>query len=168
MLGSQLKFPILMMCLCALVISAPFAYGAKSDESGDTSVLFGNHLCPISGDPVDPETFAVYEDADNHVYGRIYTCCGGCVKKAEANAAELYKKYYLTDENGKKVDPVDLKNEKCPISGHDVTDAGTIEYNGLIVHHCCAKCPAKFLENPDENLAKLAPDELKEKYEMKE
>ncbi len=102
------------------------------------------------------------------MYGRIYTCCGGCVKKAEEKAAELYKKLYLTDaKTEKEVEPVDLKNEKCPISGGDVSDAGRIQYNGMIVGHCCDKCPTKFLMDPETNLAKLVNDEIKEKYELK-
>lgn len=171
MLGSRLKYGLPFLVIFALIASIPFAFGAKPEDSGDEKELthlFGNHECPVSGEPVDPTQFAEYKDEEGKVHGRIYTCCGGCIKKAEAEAAELYKKYYLTDsETGKEIEPVDLKNEKCPISGGDVSEAGMIEYNGLIVGHCCAKCPAKFLEDPDVHLSKLAPDEIKEKYELK-
>jgi hypothetical protein len=171
MFRSRWKESLFLLCVCALVIVAPLSFAEESKDSEsakELTHLFGNHVCPITGDPVDPAEFAEYKDEENHVYGRIYTCCGGCVKKAEEKAAELYKKLYLTDaETEKEIEPIDLKNEKCPISGGDVSEAGMIQYNGMVVGHCCDKCPAKFLKDPDTNLTKLVDDKLKEKYELK-
>lgn len=153
-----------------LAVAVPFAFAAKPDEGEKKELthLFGNHECPVSGDPVDPTTFAEYKDEENQVYGRVYVCCGGCVKKAEENVADLYKKHYRTDaESGEEIEAVKLENETCPISGGAVSEPGMIEYNGMVVGHCCDKCPAKFLADPDSHLAKLANDELKEKYELK-
>ena len=68
----------------------------------------------------------------------------------------LYTKYYRTDpKTGKAISPFDLKNPTCPMSGEPVTENDWIEYNGMIVHFCCADCVEGFLKDPDEKLAKM-------------
>lgn len=169
MLTSNRGLSITAVFAVLLAVAVPFAFAAKSEEGGEKerTHLFGNHECPVSGDPVDPTTFAEYKDEENQAYGRVYVCCKACVEKAEEQASDLYKKYYRTDaETGKEIEAVNLENEKCPISGGGVAESGMIEYNGMVVGHCCDKCPAKFLADPETHLGKLVNDELKEKYEL--
>jgi YHS domain-containing protein len=143
---------------------------AEAKEADKPMHLFGNHSCPVSDDPVDPKSFVVYKDEEGKVHGRLYTCCEGCNKKTEAKAEELYKKFYLTDaETGKAKEPLDLENEKCPISGKEVDASTEIEYNGMLVAFCCDKCPAAFLKEPNKNLEKIVPEDVakEHKYEFK-
>lgn len=130
-----------------------------ADEAAAPTHLYGNHVCPITDEPVKPESFVLYEDAENKVYGRIYTCCDGCKKKAEADAKAIYMKLYRTDpKTGESVEPKDLKNAKCPVSGADVAEGAHLEYNGMIVHFCCDNCPKAFLKDPEKSMAILLPD----------
>ncbi len=130
--------------------------------------LYGNHACPVTGEPVDPESFYLYENKEKGVYARIYLCCQGCDKKVKKTADETYTKLYRTDpKTGKPIEPRDLKNDKCPNTGEPVDTNAKIEYNGMIVHFCCPECAAGFLKDPESKMAKLLPDAEKFKYQVK-
>lgn len=167
--------------LCTLFIlsallggSSAFAHDdkAKSDEGEKEETeepvthLFGNHICPVMGEAVDPKSFVEYRDEENDVYARIYVCCPGCDKKVEKKIAELYKTLYRTDEKtGKEIEPVDLKNDKCPMSGEPVLPDVSLEYNGMIIHFCCPGCGQDFLKDPEAKLKEIHPEADKFKFE---
>lgn len=128
-------------------------------EDRNLTHLFGNHECPVMGDPVVPESYVEYRDEENKVFGRIYMCCDGCNRQVEKDLENLYKKFYRTDpESGEEKEAVDFKNPNCPMSGEPVVDGLEFEYNGMIVHFCCSGCGQDFLETPDEKLVDFAPD----------
>ncbi|MCA9450937.1 MAG: hypothetical protein KC931_27690, partial [Candidatus Omnitrophica bacterium] len=118
--------------------------------------LFGNKKCPDMGGDVSSESYVEVVENDGKLVGRIYMCCDGCDKKVKENFAELYKTFYRTNpKTGKAIDPLDLKNSTCPITGKPVAEKEWMEYNGMIVRFCCAKCSEGFLKGPDEHLAKM-------------
>ena len=45
--------------------------------------------------------------------------------------------------------------ETCPIMGSPINEELFVEYQGKKVYFCCAGCPEKFLENPEQYVAKL-------------
>jgi hypothetical protein len=130
--------------------------------------LYGNHECPVSGEAVVPDASVTYNDKEHGVYGRIYLCCIGCEKKVKKNISEVYKTLYRTDKKtGKPMEPKDLKNEKCPMSGEPVDAKALIEYNGMIVHFCCPGCAQGFLKNPEAKMAVLLPDAKEFEFQAK-
>lgn len=130
--------------------------------------LYGNHACPVTGEPVDPESFFLYENKEKGIYARIYLCCQGCEKKVKKTAEETYMKFYRTDpKTGKSMEPRDLKNDRCPNTGEPIDPNAKIEYNGMIVHFCCPECAKEFLKDPEAKMAKLLPKADEFKYEAK-
>jgi len=170
-IGRRYLSTLLVSSASLVVVMSLTAWGARhdhrqADQGKNTTHLFGNHSCPISGEPVVPETFVPYKDEANNIYGRLYLCCKGCTKKTKKKVADLYKKFYRTDpKTGKAIGPRDLKNATCPISGDPVTKKDWIEYNGMIVHFCCRDCVKDFLKNPDSYLKKIVPNPDDFKYE---
>jgi hypothetical protein len=157
-----------------LTLGLVAVFGSQVDAAGSESAkeetkathLFGNHECPVMGEPVDPKSFVEYKDEENMVFGRLYTCCKGCNKKTEAKAADLYKRYFLTDaKTGKPKEALDLANSECPISGEAVDEVARIEFNGMKLGFCCEKCVEAFLKDPNATLAKLVPEKVAKKYE---
>jgi len=131
----------------------------KSEKAKETKYLFGNHQCPVTGETVVPESFVEARNEKGKVYGKIYLCCQGCEKRANKDFNDLYNKFYRTDKKtGKFVGPQDLKNRTCPVSGEPIETDSSIEYNGMMVHFCCAGCVKGFLKDPDPKLVKLVPD----------
>ncbi len=60
------------------------------------------------------------------------------------------------------VQPVEVGNKICPVSGDKVGQMGDIvkhEYKGKIYNLCCGMCPKDFDKNP-EKYAKIAEDEV--------
>ena len=154
-------FASFALALFPLAVMAHGEEGSKSDkhehpEEG-SKYLYGNHVCPISGEPVVASSFIEYYDPESHVYGRIYLCCDDCIPAASKDSAKLYKNLYRTDKKtGKPKEARDLKNEKCPISEGD--NRKITEYNGLNIGFCCYNCPNSFMKDPEKYMAKLLPD----------
>jgi len=111
--------------------------------------------------------FVEYSAPQTHTYGKIYMCCPACKATIEKDPAAAYKKAYMDreikDAEGKVVvekgQPIDLKNEKCPIMGGKVSDKDWAVYNGYKIHFCCPNCEKPFMKDADKNLAKLIKDQ---------
>ena len=43
----------------------------------------------------------------------------------------------------------------CPVMGEPINTDVFVEYEGKKVYFCCGDCEAKFLENPEDYIAKL-------------
>jgi hypothetical protein len=137
----------------------------KVEKKAD--VFYGNAKCVATGEKTDPKLFVEYADPKTHVYGKIYMCCLACKAAIEKDPAAAYKKAYLDreikDKDGKviveKGQPIDLKNEKCPIMGGKVSDKDWAVYNGYRIHFCCPACEKPFMKDADKNLAKLIKDQ---------
>ena len=80
--------------------------------------------------------------------GRVVAfCCGKCKAAFEAEPAKFADKL-------PKAKPASL-NSKCPVSGGDVDEAVTSEYEGRKVAFCCGKCKAAFDAEPAKFAGKL-------------
>jgi YHS domain-containing protein len=166
---TSFKLGILAIAASMAVLAAPsMVRAADHDHHGQAVApgktekkmdhLYGNHTCPISGEPVSPDSFVAYANKEKGVYARIYLCCQGCEKKVKKDLDKTYSKLYRTDpKTGKSLEAKDLKNEKCPNTGEPVDPKAKIEYNGMIVHFCCPECSEEFLKDPEAKMAKLLP-----------
>lgn len=163
---SLIKSGLLALVLTGL-LSIPGFAEEKKEKADNHAIthLYGNHVCPVGGEPVVADASVTYANKEKGVYGRIYLCCIGCEKKAKKNIEELYNKLYRTDpKTGKAIEARDLKNDKCPMSGEAVDAKAHIEYNGMIIHFCCPGCAEEFRENPEPKMSKLLPDAKEFEY----
>ena len=89
--------------------------------------------CPFSVQPINTEIFA---DRDG---GKVYTCCGGCLKKIPEDskkAQQLLAAHYTYQT-------------KCPVSGRAIKpDVFTTTGDGHKVYMCCKGCVGKFDAEP--------------------
>jgi len=129
--------------------------------------LYGNHECPITGDPVVPEFYIDYRDDEHNAYARIYFCCKDCAKKAMEKLPELYYQLYRTDKKtGKEVEARDIRNKMCPVMENEpVSPDVAIEYNGLIVRFHHSECIAAFLDDPEPGMRRVLPNAKEFEYE---
>jgi YHS domain-containing protein len=61
------------------------------------------------------------------------------------------------------VQPVEVGNKHCPVSGREVGQMGPpikVEYNGKVYNLCCPGCVSSFKNDP-EKYSKIAEDEVK-------
>ena len=61
------------------------------------------------------------------------------------------------------VQPVEVGNKHCPVSGNKVGEMGPpikVEYNGKVYNLCCSGCVSSFKSDP-EKYSKIAEDEAK-------
>ncbi len=88
-----------------------------------------------------PKKDAKSENFVEYKNGKVYFCCGGCLKKfnkdPEAFATMANHQLVLTKQYTQKA---------CPISGGEVDADQTSEVGGVKVAFCCEKCKAKVDE----------------------
>jgi YHS domain-containing protein len=137
---------------------APTPIAAKQPE---------NTICPVMGNPVDPEVFVDYEGR------RIGFCCPGCdtlfleepekyLKKVDAElasrkAAEAGHEHAKAPEDTEPSDAADRppENEICPVMGNPVDPEVYVDHEGRRIGFCCPGCDKVFLEDPEPYLKKV-------------
>lgn len=70
--------------------------------------------------------------------GKVFFCCGGCVKKFDKEDKTMAAK-----ANHQLVATGQYKQTGCPISGGGVDEDQTSEVGGVSVSFCCDKCKGK-------------------------
>lgn len=76
--------------------------------------------------------------AVDHLDGKVFFCCPGCVKKWNKGSEK-----YATAANMQLVQTGQYKQTKCPISGGDVDESQSVEVDGVTVQFCCGNCKGK-------------------------
>jgi len=164
--------------IAAVVALGLISWGAMKQESSASKVekpkaekknetFYGNAKCPIMGNDVSRKLFVEYADEPSHTHAKIYVCCPACLAAVKKDPASAYKKAYLDreikDKDGKVVvekgQPIDLLNDKCPMTSGKVDQQSYLIYNGYKIHFCCPGCDKSFMKDPDKNLAKLIKDQ---------
>ena len=104
-----------------------------------------NEACPISGKPAKSG-----QTVEQTVV--LGFCCGNCQSKFEASAdAEKFAEAKLAAAG-------EAVNQNCPVSGKPI-DADVVAMgDGKTVGFCCAKCQAKFSEDPTAFADKVKTD----------
>ena len=148
--------------------SGVLAAEEHAHDHSEFEYLYGNHYCPPCkyADLVDPHFYADISNKKAGVYARVYVCSSGCADKIKENVGKYYKEVYRIDrKTGKDKPALDLKNQNCPSSGDPVDGKTSIEYNGMIVHFCCADCVESFVKDPEPGMRKLLPEAKEFKFE---
>ena len=126
-----------------------------------------NTICPVMGNPVDPEVFVDYKGR------RIGFCCPGCdtlfleepekfLKKVDAElaskeAAEVEHAHAEVpeDEEPGEADDRPPENEICPVMGNPVDPEVYVDHEGRRIGFCCPGCDKVFLDDPETYLKKV-------------
>ena len=70
--------------------------------------------------------------------GKVFFCCGNCVKKFKADNAK-----FATMANHQLVQTGQFKQVKCPLTGRDVNDNNKVKVGSVTVGVCCGGCEGK-------------------------
>ncbi|MDG1873310.1 MAG: hypothetical protein P8J27_05335 [Mariniblastus sp.] len=91
-----------------------------------------------------PRKNVVAKHAVEYKSGKVFFCCGGCVKRYSKD-----KKKYAAQANQQLVVTGQYKQVGCPISGGDVDDDQASKVGGVTVKFCCDKCKGKVDSTAD-------------------
>ena len=144
--------------------AAPFK--AKLEEASKAAQLANYPLktCAISGEPLGSMGAPVQLMLEGTL---VQLCCKSCTKKAMAKPAEMAKKVTDAAYEAQKAQV----NETCPVGGEAIADDKVdVMFGTRLVRFCCAKCVAKFEQEPAKylpNLVQHAPGKEQEADEKK-
>jgi YHS domain-containing protein len=97
--------------------------------------------CPVSGNPIDGKTFAMFDDQG------VNFCCKDCPPKYGKDPAK-YKA---------KLEASYTYQTKCPVSGDKIDPTAFTDLStGQRIYLCCAGCGEKLLKDPAKYAPKLA------------
>ena len=160
--------PIVMCCeKCKAKVEAGAApFKAKLEEASKAAQLANYPLktCAISGEPLGSMGAPVQLMLEGTL---VQLCCKSCTKKAMAKPAEMAKKVTDAAYEAQKAQV----NETCPVGGEAIADDKVdVMFGTRLVRFCCAKCVAKFEQEPAKylpNLVQHAPGKEQEADEKK-
>lgn len=109
--------------IAAVALLATSQTGAASKEIGDDVV------CPVSGQPVDPEAKAEYLGKN------VYFCCENCPNAFKSQTAkfELKARHQLAQTG-------QIVQVACPLSGKATNEGTELKVSGVEVAFCCKNC----------------------------
>lgn len=103
--------------------------------------------CPVMGEPINLAVSTATED------GPVYFCCGGCIKRYNADPQKYAQKVAKQRTILAKRDKVQVT---CPVTKKVVDPKVSIEHNGEKVYFCCNGCVGKFKSDPSKYASALA------------
>jgi len=98
---------------------------------------------------LNPDVDAKAESSAEHMKGKVYFCCNGCVKKFNADPEK-----YMAAANHQLVATGQYKQKACPFSGGAVTDGNSVKVGETEVGMCCGNCKGK-VEGTEDMAAKV-------------
>ena len=157
----NLTLSLLLLFLPVLATAVALSPSSSAEAQSGPLQDAVNELCPIGAEPIDGETFVVYE---GH---RIGFCCGGCDSKFLAWSKEDRDAFVLKSLSQDGDDPVVESKPKemelepytlsaCPVSGEPLGSMGDqveVTVEGRLVKLCCSGCKKKLVGAPDKYLA---------------
>ena len=138
------SLPVLLAALLAAG-SATAQDNAPAAAAAPAAKVFQDQTaCPVSGEPIDEETFVDYE---GH---RVYFCCENCSEKFAAFPdAWLYKMYKAG------VQPENTQTT-CVVSGMELENRDNfVQVLNKRIYTCCGKCAKKVSAEPAVYLDKM-------------
>ena len=108
---------------------------------------------------VDPKRSANEKFAADYRGGKVYFCCGGCLKSYQANPAK-----FSTQANLQLVSTKQFTQTKCPITDGDTDESKTVSVGGQEVALCCGSCQEQVAAaSKKERVAMIFDDAVFEK-----
>lgn len=128
-----------------MAFSAVSVYAEKVDIS--------KVKCLISGAAAKEDKAADWKD------GKVYFCCGNCLKKFNDDS-----KSFAAKANHQLIASGQVTQGACPFSGGALNKDASVEFKGAKVGFCCNNCKGKAEKfTDDEKLDKLFGDAAYEK-----
>jgi len=128
-----------------MAFSAVSVYAEKVDIS--------KVKCLISGAAAKEDKAADWKD------GKVYFCCGNCLKKFNDDS-----KSFAAKANHQLIASGQVTQGACPFSGGALNKDASVEFKGAKVGFCCNNCKGKAEKfTDDEKLDKLFGDAAFEK-----
>jgi YHS domain-containing protein len=118
--------------------------------AADSKVAVDKLKCLVAG------TAAAKEDkSSDWKDGKVYFCCGNCLKKFDAD-----KKAFAAKANHQLIASKQVEQKSCPFSGGDLNKDTAIEFKGASISFCCNNCKGKAEKmSDDDKVAKLFGEE---------
>ena len=105
---------------------------------------------------------AVADKSSDWKDGKVFFCCGGCLKKFDADKSG--KKEFAAKANHQLIASMQVEQKACPYSGAEIKKDVSIEFKGATMGFCCNGCKGKAEKlSDDEKLATLFGEEFYEK-----
>lgn len=109
--------------------------------------------CLVSGAAAKEDKSADYKG------GKVYFCCGNCLKKFTDDS-----KSFAAKANLQLIASGQVTQGACPFSGGELNKDASVEFKGAKVGFCCNNCKGKAEKmTDDEKLDKLFGDAAYEK-----
>ncbi len=102
-------------------------------------------VCPVSGKA------AVKDKTVDYKGGKVYLCCGNCVKKFAKDSTKFAAK-----ANHQLVSTGQAKQVKCPMSGKPCDASKTVKISKVSVAFCCNNCLGAAKKATGDDQLKLA------------
>jgi YHS domain-containing protein len=115
------------------------AQGAKTSPVRIPAIVdLRNAACPVDGKKVADDARIDWNGV------RVHLCGEDCKAKFGKNPAAALEKLGMTTVTVGKIGTfVDVMNKECPIMAKPSKPGFTTDVDGVRVHYCCNKCPAK-------------------------
>ncbi len=142
----------------AELVFGPAAFKRAFSKSEPESVSSVPNLSAVKC-LVDPKRMAKEKFAADHRDGKVYFCCGGCLKAFQAEPAK-----FSTQANLQLVSTKQYTQSACPVTDGAVDDSKAVTIEGQKVAFCCGGCQAKVqAATEQERVAMIFEDEVFEK-----
>lgn len=108
--------------------------------AADSKVAVDKLKCFISGTAVKEDKTSDWKD------GKVYFCCGNCLKKFDGN-----KKDFAAKANHQLIASKQVEQKACPFSGGEIKKDFAVEFKGATVAFCCNNCKGKAEKMSDDD-----------------
>jgi YHS domain-containing protein len=98
---------------------------------------------------MNPDSAAKEDKTSDWKDGKVYFCCGNCLKKFDAN-----KKDFAAKANHQLIASKQVEQKACPFSGGAVNKDTAIEFKGASIAFCCNNCKGKAEKMSDDDKVK--------------
>lgn len=130
------------------------AFTKSKAESASPTIDLSDVKCLV-----DPKRMVKEEFTADHRAGKIYFCCGGCLKAFQADPTK-----FSAQANMQLVSTKQFAQTACPLTDGDIDSSKTISVGGQDVAFCCGSCQQKVEAAAEqERVAMIFADEAFEK-----
>lgn len=125
--------------LLAGLVAFVAAFAAVS-IAADTKIDFAKIKCLIA------DKSAVEDKSSEWKDGKVYFCCGNCLKKFDGD-----KKALASKANHQLIATKQVEQKACPFTGGKLNKDASVEFKGASIGFCCNDCKGKAEKMSDDD-----------------